>query len=415
MGVKAIAFASKLHGESYYGGVFEALRGELERFGAEVCPEVVTSDEDAQRVASEFADPVVIALVLTGGVSRQIQGFALLSRVRALSLVAHGEHNSLPSAISARAALEEKRVGSTIFFCRNASREECRGTVIRAVNVSRAAYRVIGTRVGLVGPSSLPPESAVFQEKFGWRVELIPLEEFDSLVEELRGLSAGEFAVKISGVEGLNDERWKLDRVAPVYLAMRRLFAERGLSAAAVDCFPYLVKHRVTPCLAIAVLNSEGLLTACEADLYSALLMLVSRELTGSAGWIANLACPTDRGVLFAHCTITLDMACGAKLTTHFESGYPAAVTAQLKHSDVTLVAIDRKLSSLYVAQGRVHASGFISSAACRTQAEVSLNLDPERLALKAPRNHHLLMPGKVAKELYHIAKLLNLGYVEYS
>ncbi|WP_243681025.1 hypothetical protein [Vulcanisaeta souniana] len=102
---------------------------------------------------------------------------------------------------------------------------------------------------------------------------------------------------------------------------MRSLYGK--YDALAINCFPYLVKHRVTPCLALARLNEEGgLIAACEADLRALFSMIIARELTGYSGWIANTNRIEGSRVTMAHCTIALNMVSNARAVTHFESGF---------------------------------------------------------------------------------------------
>lgn len=410
MNVYAVAFASRIHGEGYYRQAYSYVSSVLR---VPVYPEVVAERDTLKKAVEELRGSLPLAVVLTGGTSGLIQEFASEGGFRAVALLAQGEHNSLASAISARAALESRGVGVALFHCGSFSDGNCAAAASAAVRVARGAGRVLGARVGVVG--SKPRHADVFSSRLGWTIEVVPAEELFSAAESAPREAVESFLSRVSGVPGFELYRSSLEHVGGVYYALRRLSEEKRLDAVAVDCFPYLVEHRVSPCVALALLNADGFAAACEADLYSALLMLVSRELTGSSGWIANATHFEGRVGVFSHCTIAFDIARAPSLVDHFESGYPVAVASQLQPGEVTVASLSRDLSEVYVARGRVVRSGFISRAMCRTQAHVEFDFDAEVIPLVAPANHHLVMPGDVVREVKSVSKLLGLRVKEYS
>ncbi len=108
-------------------------------------------------------------------------------------------------------------------------------------------------------------------------------------------------------------------------------FAE-GADLVAIQCFPFLMKSRITSCLSLALLNARGCTAACEGDLSAGLAMLISRRLTGYSGWIANAVYGRGDEAVFAHCTVSLEMVKSWRVMPHFESGFPHGLAGELAH-----------------------------------------------------------------------------------
>lgn len=406
--VVLVPLASRLHGEDYYSKLLAALRGAFEGAAEEMG--VVTSVEEARRAGFSAAGSLPVLLFLTGGTSKLAQEFIGAGGFGAVVMLAHGEHNSLASAVSARYKLEVRGVRAWLSHCYSPWSEECRARVQRSTRAARAAARLHGARVAVI-QDALPPQAEVLKSRLSAEVELIPQSEFERMVEQADEKLSSSLVDEVRGAYGASGE--KLLEVGRVYAALRRLF-ER-FDAVAIDCFDYLVRHGVTPCLALAKLNAEGLVTACEADLQALVLMLLSKELTGYTGWIANATAFSGTRGLFSHCTIAFSMIKGGRALTHFESGYPYALSGELAHSTYTIASLSPDFAVLGVGLAKVAESGLLSGSACRTQALVELGPWAEELPRAAPANHHVFIPGDVAEELEVVAKLLKLQHLRYS
>lgn len=81
---------------------------------------------------------------------------------------------------------------------------------------------------------------------------------------------------------------------------------EKKLDAVTLSCFSLIEKLGTTGCLALALLNDEGIPAGCEGDLQSIFTLLIAKTLTGQAGFMANPAFINDdlNEIVMAHCTI---------------------------------------------------------------------------------------------------------------
>lgn len=153
-----------------------------------------------------------------------------------------------------------------------------------AKKVAETASALIGARAVLIGNETL--QAKIILERFGWSVEVVPLYGFEELVDS-------------SPPDGETVKAFGDVQIAKIAAALREV--GRGADIVAIWCFPFLMKRRYTPCLALALLNSRGGLVACEGDLASGFAMLMTGRLTGYSRWIANLVHVSGREAVFAH------------------------------------------------------------------------------------------------------------------
>ncbi len=416
--VVVVQLASKIHGEEYSGELAECFRKYLEKFKEiTVVPNVVTSFDEVRSIAHEFKGYYPLVIFLTGGTSRLARALIHYLEEDSAVFIAHSEHNSLPSAISARTRLEVEGVSSWIFTCRDPRGSECGSVLEEAARTAIAASAIRGAKVCLVGLEEEPSEAEGFRRAFNAEVDIISPDVFDSLVRsKVDSADVNEFLDVFTAAVGIDviEKRSILKKIGAIYAALKTLITSKGYSAVAINCFPYLVKHKVTPCLALAVLNSSGYVVACEADLTAMFLMMVSKYLTGSGGWIANPSGIKDFRLYLAHCTAPIDVLDNPKIIEHFESGYPYGLTGNLRYGDVTLASVDYEFTALAVAKARVLKSGLLSDSMCRTQAEVLLTFPAWVFPQIAIANHHVVMAGDLRKSIKTLAHVLGLSYVDY-
>jgi L-fucose isomerase-like protein len=254
-----------------------------------------------------------------------------------------------------------------------------------------------GKKAGLIGTvsdwlvASDVPE-ARFRELFGVQLVQIPwneLPDFRELDPDARLLA--RFVG--SKAPGLAD-------AARVLALLRDVVARYGLSAMAVECFSLVQQRKVTACLALAMLNTEGLAAACEGDLASMAGMMLLKALTGRVPWMANTTRLTKNSLVLSHCTAAFDLVSQVTLPTHFETDSSLAVKGIITASEVTLFRFSGSLGKAFIAEGKVTGDPGLTNA-CRTQTEIEV--PPASLALlrEQPLGNHLLMiPGKWGETL---------------
>jgi L-fucose isomerase-like protein len=86
-----------------------------------------------------------------------------------------------------------------------------------------------------------------------------------------------------------------------VYIALKEMAEELGLTAVAVGCYPHLMGK---VCLPIALLADQGIPVACEGDVNGALGMIILNFLSGGPVHNTDLLdpVPADNAIVYSHC-----------------------------------------------------------------------------------------------------------------
>ena len=275
---------------------------------------------------------------------------------------------------------------------------------------ARARRRLQGSRAGVVGRPSdwliaSDPDRAAVRDRLGIELVDIPMEEF--VTEIRRGLCEEPSGFPLKSIRhSVNPKVTKdvFEGALGIYGALKRLIARYGLSAVTVRCFDLLTAVGNTGCIALALLNAEGIPAGCEGDIPTMLTMCVSNALFDMPGFMANPTRmdPSTGEMVFAHCTVPFNMLRNYSYDTHFESGIGVAVKGELPEGPVTLFKMAPGLDRCFAAEAGL-VKNLSEKRLCRTQ--VLLRLDDRSLCrdyfLKDPiGNHHVIVPGRHAQEI---------------
>ncbi|MCU0457919.1 MAG: hypothetical protein MUE37_02365 [Bacteroidales bacterium] len=256
-----------------------------------------------------------------------------------------------------------------------------------------------GSRAGLIGTVSewlvaSDVSAETLRQRFGVELQGIPWKELpDYSREEPDGDLLKRFSNK--NPDGLED-------AARVLTLLRRVICDSNLDAIGVECFSLVQQRKVTACLALAQLNTEGIVAACEGDLASMAGMMAGKALTGKVPWMANTTRLTDSTLILSHCTAPFDFVSNVELPSHYETGWSLAVDGIIDSTEVTLFRFSDTLDRAFVTEGRVVGRPRLADA-CRTQVEIALPGDAIERLKEKPLGNHLLMLAGNNSELLHI------------
>ncbi|RLG46737.1 MAG: hypothetical protein DRO06_03935, partial [Thermoproteota archaeon] len=270
--------------------------------------------------------PAVVG-VATGGTERIV--LSAVSGVPAV-LAATPLANSLPAALEVSSALRERGQLVRVAYFSSWSDVEA-GALLRGIRVSEAASRLLRLKIGSYGG---PSDWLVSSWLSGLDVRVLPLGEVLGPLGEPGGLGEAWSSVP----------RREVERAYSIYLGMKRSIEENGLDAVTVRCFD-LLEEGVTACLALALLNSEGVVAGCEGDLRALFSMALLSYVSGRPAWMANPISVEGRRIRLAHCTFPLAEAVEFGLTTHYESGLSVGIAATPPEgSPVTMLRVSGDL-----------------------------------------------------------------------
>lgn len=258
-----------------------------------------------------------------------------------------------------------------------------------------------GYKVGVIGkPSdwliSSDVDYAVAKERLGVEIVDIDINELVGLAEEpdrkwLEGLKLNppnkpKFGKSISG----KDFSGSMD----IYCAMKTLVERYGLTGVSLRCFDLLTALGNTGCMALAILNSQGVVATCEGDIPTLLSMCIAHQKFGISGFQANLSRIDGDKMLFAHCTVPLNMVEEYSYDTHFESGIGVAVHGVLPAGAARIFKLSPDCSEMFLEDVEILENQY-NDCLCRTQILV----DAPGLAdyfLRSPiGNHHVIIPER--------------------
>jgi len=196
-----------------------------------------------------------------------------------------------------------------------------------------------------------------------------------------------------------------LEEAARVLTLLRNEVEKQSLSAIAVECFSLVQQEKVTACLALAQLNTEGITAACEGDLASMAGMMLVRELTGMVPWMANTTRIEGQTLTLSHCTAAFNLVENVSLPTHYETNTSLAVKGMVKASGVTLFRLSSTLEKAMILTGKVTGHPQHRDA-CRTQVEIVISPSSADKLKNQPLGNHLLMiPGNWSDPLEMVCR----------
>lgn len=209
-------------------------------------------------------------------------------------------------------------------------------------------------------------------------------------------------------------------KAVKIYIALKKLLSKYGAEALAVNCFTIMLKDLnalpTTPCVAVSLLNDDGIPAACEADLSSLLLQIIFKFLAKRPAWISDPVIDfSDSSVTYAHCTAPTKMRGFTEkpepyaLDTHDESGKPVVVRTKMSLGQVITVSqVSPDFSKLYLHINKVADTPLIDLG-CRTKLKTFVeNVRGWLWDYKQPL-HRVVAYGDWSYELSMLSRLMKL------
>ncbi len=328
----------------------------------------------------------------------------LLESESPIYLLTSGKSNSLAASAEILSYLRQHNVKGEIL---HGSAEYVSRRIHLLEKTETARKWLRNARLGVMGrPSDWLISSGVdyetVRQRLGVALVDIPMEEVKAELDRQPEPDAGKLAELSSHIAPLSADdtpgiEHSMAGALQMYTALKAIVKHHDLQGFTIRCFDLLTAVQNTGCTALALLNAEGYVAGCEGDIPTALSMLTARSLLGISGFQANPAHinPETGEMLFAHCTIPLDMVDRFELDTHFESGIGIGIRGYMQTGPVTIFKLAGDLSRLFVAEGELIACQGKPDL-CRTQQQIRL-ADPSdtNYFLSNPiGNHHVILPG---------------------
>ena len=390
--VHLISFASSLHKPAQLRSSHEAVLSELEKY-------YTVKLIDYQDMDQLSSDDFKVIFIATGGVERLVvQHFERLPRPAII--LADGMQNSLAAALEISSWLRGRGMKSEILHGELP-------TIIQRIHILynnfKAQRFLYGKRIGVIGsPSPWLVASNVdyLLAKRRWGIEYldIPLQRvydaFEQITDDAVGASCAAVASQALACREATPE--DLIKAMRLYRAIKKISIEENLDALTLSCFKLIEQLDTTGCLALSLLNDEGIVAGCEGDLQSVFTLLATRALTGKGAFMANPSMINSRNneLVLSHCTIGLKQAERYIIRNHFETEKGIGIQGMLPTGDVTIVKCGGEcLDEYYLSTGTLtENTNYINM--CRTQVRIRMNTPAEYFLKNPLGNHHILVQG---------------------
>ena len=340
---------------------------------------------------SDFGQQLLnLIYIVTGGTEatfKQILPSLQRRNKRPFYLLTSGKNNSLAASLEILSYLRQQGIKGEII---HGNTDYVAKRIKALLNTEIAMKRLQETTLGIIGQPS------------DWLISsgVSPVQIKHCLGIQLINIHINELLQKLKPVQNTKEG------AENIYNALRNIVQKYELQGFTLRCFDLLTAVRNTGCLALARLNAEGTVAGCEGDVPALISMTISNALTGVSGFQANPAyIDIERGeIIFAHCTIPLNMVEHYELHTHFESGLGIAIRGFMKEGPVTIFKVAGDLSRYFVAEGML-IRNLAEENLCRTQQLIRLShAEDAEYFLKNPiGNHHIIIPGHHKQQLEEI------------
>ena len=349
--------------------------------------------DNGRKLSNSDAEKTV-CFIATGGTEEMFRGFIDLLP-RPVLLLCDGLHNSLAASLEIKSYLAQRNIPCALFnaplddnpefyesFADRLFGPKARPdttTLFQPLpKFKRSTLKFFEkSRIGLIGGASdwliaSGIDRKAVETTYGAKFIDIPLKEIerDFIATAEDDPEIGPVCLRmeryLTGDRKIED----LKKAARMYVALRKLCTRNTLNALTIKCFGIIDSCRTTACLALSLLNDEGIVSGCEGDIPALWTMMYVRFALGQSAFMANPSstnrkeCTMD----FAHCTIPLSMVHGYRLPSHFESQLGIGIAGSVPSGRYRVIKITgAALDQYYETEGDIIMNTNIPQR-CRTQ-----------------------------------------------
>ena len=327
-------------------------------------------------------------------------------------------------------ALEELGIQHTLFYGQPDDPQVVEELLAYA-KACQAVEMLRHARLGLLGGRSISayPTAAdpnQIKEIFGAEVihidQLVLLERAKAIPEDRLQDERESFSSRYGGVDAPEK---RLEQSLRVYLALKDIRQDYQLDFLAVKCLEEFIETYTSCCTAISLLNSEGIVTACQSDLNAALSMFLLHALSGRPtifGDVNTVDCVS--GVARMINCGSMPVALAGKEPVRWIEQYEYMGAGRgvcpifcCQEGPVTFGTFSRIKGSyrLLIAKGEAYEEPFDSYQDVRAwpQGFIRLLCDPRQFYQNLRSNHSVVGYGDLTRQLRYAAELLQIQTVE--
>ncbi len=263
----------------------------------------------------------------------------------------------------------------------------------------------------------------IAREKYKLEIIEIDYGDFEGRIQQAfqeteRLTRAKEWTKKYLAMPGteLKTEKTFVVNAFVLYELFKELMHEYQAPAFTIkNCMSTIIPMaKTTACLSLSLLNDEGLLAFCESDFVVIPAGILLRHITGKPVFLHNSTFPHKGIVTCAHCSAPRRMDArsyeSSKILTHEESDYGAAPKVEIPIGrEVSFIDPEYTVGRWVGMRGNVEDNPFYPI--CRSQQDVRIQGDWEKLIDEVRDSHWLMVYGDYLKEIGYAARKMGIKW----
>lgn len=226
-----------------------------------------------------------------------------------------------------------------------------------------------------------------------------------------------------------------MDKLARISLALRDFAQENGYDSLALSCWSRFQEvYGVAVCAAMSRLNEQGVVTPCEGDVTSAVMMIAMNAMNGGRAALNDLVSfdETDASLNLWHCGVAPKCwanEAGVTWDNHFNigrykgecwEGDGVVAQMQFKPGPVTVASMKNDFDNLFILTGNVMekkpgyagSSGWVNGLKLNgTPVDIATLLNT--IVVKRVNHHYPASFGDLTNELNEMASWARLRVIE--
>mgnify|MGYP000731116870 CR=1 FL=1 len=364
---------------------------------------IIRTIEDLESLKSEIQKLNFIpAVVLSGGTS------SLLMRLsdfrKTVILITLSGNNSLTSGLKARDVLVSKGINVIHFHDKEAKDLAKKLEAVEKIIESLKKSRILLAGIDESHFKKYEIDIEFLKKKFGVNIILSSLEELVNVYEKSKPHE--KVLEKFSG-----KIKKSLDDPAKVRTALETLMKKYSATDVGIRCFPFILRTKVTPCLALSSMLDEGIIAGCEADIQAIIIMKIYQAL-GQISYIGNVVDYDEESIILAHCTVATKLVRQYELMPHFETGNDIAIRGEFFEGEkVTLAMISNDFRRIIAFEGIIDKVDWRDNI-CRSQVKIRIR-DAKKVVNKLFAGHLVLAYGSWKEYFKLLSSMLNLKFID--
>ena len=302
--------------------------------------------------------------------------------------------------------------------------------LVSSIRVFQTRKNLTSTKIAVIGEHPHGFQTCAFdsenlEEITGVTVEHLELPDLFTEAEQISQDTVtevrSELDLKINGLELVEQE--PLEKSIRILSALRRKAEKEGYQGFSVRCWPeFFTEYGCAACGAMGMLNSEGIASGCEADVYGTISTLILNWLGGEPSFIADLVDidPIDDTGVFWHCGLApLNMAdpdAPIEAGIHSNRKKPLVNEFALRPGKVTIFRLSQSLNITRMVIGKgsmLKAPKSFSGTSGVIKFEKPAADVLDTVISEGLEHHYAISYSNVEKSLRILARQLNLPVLE--